>query len=122
MSLRVHLLFNLPQYPITGISIFLLIVGVGSIAATVFGFIEVIWGSHMATGAWGGGVAVITGLYGAAAANSKGVCSVTSFTVIAFFCCLVSIGQGVMSAAGLEFHSGFYPNAQMYSDINEGHT
>ena len=122
MSLRVHLLFNLPQYPITGISIFLLIVGVGSIAATVFGFIEVIWGSFMATGAWGGGVAVITGLYGAAAANSKGVCSVTSFTVIAFFCCLVSIGQGVMSAAGLEFHSGFYPNAQMYSDINEGHT
>lgn len=122
MSLRVHLLFNLPQYPITGISIFLIFVGVCSIAATVFGFIEVIWGSYIATGAWGGGMAIITGLYGAGAAYSKGVCSVTSFTVVAYFCCLVSIGQGVMSAAGLEFRSGFYPNVNLYTGINEGHT
>lgn len=122
MSLRVHLLFNLPQYPITGVSIFLIFIGVCSIAASVFGFIEAIWGSYFATGAWGGGVAIITGLYGAGAAHSKGVCSVTSFAVMAYFCCLVSISQGVMSAAGLEFDSGFYSNSQLYKDINEGNT
>ncbi|XP_061191822.1 immunoglobulin A1 protease-like [Saccostrea echinata] len=122
MSLRVHLLFNLPQYPITGISIVLIFVGVCSVAASVFGFIEVIWGSYIAAGAWGGGMAVVTGLYGAGAAYSKGVHTVMSFTIVAFFCCLVSVGQGVMSAAGLDFSSGFYSNGDLYKDINEGMT
>ncbi|XP_062589477.1 uncharacterized protein LOC134251134 [Saccostrea cucullata] len=122
MSLRVHLLFNLPQYPITGISIVLIFVGVCSVAASVFGFIEVIWGSYIAAGAWGGGMAVVTGLYGAGAAYSKGVHAVMSFTIVAFFCCLVSAGQGVMSAAGLDFSSGFYSNVDLFKDSNGGMT
>lgn len=64
---------------------------------------------------------IIIGLYGVGVVYSKGVCSVTFFVVVVYFCCLVLIGQGVMFVVGLEFRSGFYLNVNLYIGINEGY-
>lgn len=108
MSLRIRLLFNFPTYKVLAISIVSVIVGVASIALSVTGLINQIWGHYVATGIWSGAIMTITGFFGIASAQTRGVCVVKTFMLFSLFSCVVSIGAIALSIGGLIYNSKFY--------------
>lgn len=110
MSLRVRLLFNFPTYKVLAISIVSIIVGVASISLSVIGLFNQIWGHYVATGIWSGSVIAVTGFFGIASAQTRGVCVVKTFMMFSVFSSLVSLGVIALSVGGLIYNSKFYPD------------
>lgn len=110
MSLRVRLLFNFPTYKVLAISIVSIIVGVASISLSVVGLFNQIWGHYVGTGIWSGSVIAVTGFFGIASAQTRGVCVVKTFMMFSVFSSLVSLGVIALSVGGLIYNSKFYPD------------
>lgn len=108
MSLRIRLLFNFPTYKVLAVSIISIIVGVASISLSVIGLVNQIWGHYVATGIWSGSVIAISGFFGIASAQTRGVCVVKTFMMFSMFSCLASFGVIALSVGGLIYGSKFY--------------
>ncbi|CAC5378651.1 unnamed protein product [Mytilus coruscus] len=108
MSLRIRLLFNFPTYKVLAVSIISIIVGVASISLSVIGLVNQIWGHYVATGIWSGSVIAISGFFGIASAQTRGVCVVKTFMMFSVFSCLASFGVIALSVGGLIYDSKFY--------------
>lgn len=110
MSLRVRLLFNFPTYKVLAISVVSIIVGIASISLSVIGLFNQIWGHYVGTGIWSGSVIAVTGFFGIASAQTRGVCVVKTFMMFSVFSSLVSLGAIALSVGGLIYSSKFYPD------------
>lgn len=109
MSLRVRLLFNFPTYKVLAVSIVSVIVGIASIALSAIGLVNQIWGHFVASGIWCGGVIILCGLFGITASQTRGVCVVKTFMVLAVMSCLASLAVVALSCGGVISESRFYP-------------
>lgn len=109
MSLRVRLLFNFPTYKVLAISIVSVIVGIASIALSAVGLVNQIWGHFVASGIWSGGLIILCGLFGITASQTRGVCVVKTFMVLAVSSCIASLAAIALSCGGVIFESRFYP-------------
>ncbi|ESO85791.1 hypothetical protein LOTGIDRAFT_167765 [Lottia gigantea] len=118
MSKRV----KFPYHKTLLLSIVISIIGLGCMLEAIIGLTLHIWGDYFATGVWCGVIIFTAGVSGILSSYYKGFRSVQCYFICSALATVMSLVMIVMSAAGLDFNSNFYKDADYFKQYNKKST